>query len=564
VATLETQQRLSARTSSAPRTKEAKETSKILQVPRDGLAGLTENWRYDIVSGFILFLIALPLSLGIAMASGLPPMAGLIGAIVGGLLVSQTNGSFVTINGPAAGLIVVILGTVDRLGGGTTGYHCALAAIVVSGIVLAVLGLLKCGKLGDMFPSSVVHGMLAAIGLIIIIKQLPVLLGVAAPAKEPFELVAKIPFMLSHVNPQIALIGAISLVVLIGHNMLKGGFLKKIPAPIVVVSIAMAMGTYLHLDQAHDYLFNQVSYHINPAKMLVVLPSNLASAIVFPDWSKIASGAFWFSVLSITLVQGIESLLSCAAVDRLDVYKRKANLSKDVSAVGFGSAVSGALGGLPMIAEIVRSTANVMAGARTRYSNFFHGTFILVFLIFGASLIDRIPLTALAALLIVTGYRLSSPAVWKKTHEIGAEQTILFAVTVITTLATDLLVGVGTGIATKFLLHLINGAPIKDLFRAKVEVKNLNDSSYYVTVNSVAIFSNYLSIKRKLLAVPSGKTVIVDMKAAKLIDHTVMDRLHEFQHEYDAAGGRMSIIGLDAHKPSSSHPMASRKLVKVA
>jgi MFS superfamily sulfate permease-like transporter len=529
-------------------------------MPLDRLPGLKENWRSDIVSGFILFLIALPLSLGIAMASGVPPMAGLIAAIVGGMLVSQINGSYVTINGPAAGLIVVILGSVDRLGGGLTGYHCALAAILVSGLALTISGFLRCGKLGDLAPSSVVHGMLAAIGLIIMIKQIPVLLGVPAPAKEPFQLLAKLPEMLAHLNPEITLIGVVSLVVLVGHNMLKGGLAKKIPAPILVVAIALAMGMWFHLDQAHDYSFNAIIYHIKPEKMLVVLPQNLSSAIVMPDFSKALTGAFWFSVLSITLVQGIESLLSCAAVDKLDPYQRKSNLSKDVSGVGMGTMVSGFLGGLPMIAEIVRSTANVMNGAKTRWSNFFHGMFILAFLVVGANLIDRIPLTALAALLMVVGYKLCAPAVWKKTHEVGVEQTLLFTVTVITTVATDLLIGVATGIACKFVLHLINGAPITNLFKADVQVEQKDAQTYYVTVKPVAVFSNYLSIKGKLQALPPRAIVTLDLEGVKLIDHTVMDHLHEVQHDYNNGGGRFEIVGLERLTPASKHPMSARKL----
>ena len=179
----------------------------ITVLPADRLAGLKQNWKTDIVSGFILFLIALPLSLGIAMASGMPPMAGIIGAMIGGLFVSQISGSYVTINGPAAGLIVVILTSVDRLGGGSQGYHATLAAIVISGVLLFVMGLFKAGELGKFFPASVVHGMLASIGIVIMLKQFPVMLGVAPPAKEPIELLLKLPFTISHANPEIAAIG---------------------------------------------------------------------------------------------------------------------------------------------------------------------------------------------------------------------------------------------------------------------------------------------------------------------------------------------------------------------
>ena len=192
-----------------------------LNPPKDRLAGLKENWKNDMTSGFIVFLIALPLSLGIAMASGAPPLAGIIAAIIGGIVVSQLSGSHVTINGPAAGLIVVILGAVDRLGGGAQGFHCTLAAIVVAGVILTLLGLVKAGELGYFFPSSVIHGMLAAIGLIIMLKQFPIMLGAVAPAKEPLMLALKTPETVMGLNPEIALIGLISLIVLIVHASIK-------------------------------------------------------------------------------------------------------------------------------------------------------------------------------------------------------------------------------------------------------------------------------------------------------------------------------------------------------
>jgi MFS superfamily sulfate permease-like transporter len=551
--------RLSNLPGRAPRKTTSCAATADTQPPKDRLEGLKENWKSDMVSGFILFLIALPLSLGIARASGAPPVAGLIAAVIGGMFVSQVSGSYVTINGPAAGLIVVILGSVERLGGGDAGYHYALAAIVISGIILAIAGMLKAGELGEFAPSSVVHGMLAAIGLIIIAKETPDLLGTKALAKEPLQLIFKIPEMIQHLNPEIALIGFASLALLIAHSMIKHPAVRKIPAPIVCVVLALVIGHAFNLGTAHDYVFNGETYHIDPAKALVVLPSNIATAITFPDFGKIATGAFWFSVLSITLVQGIETLLSCAAVDQLDIYKRKSALSKDVAAVGLGTTISGAIGGIPMIAEIVRSTANVIAGARTRWSNFFHGTFILLFVITCSQLINQIPVAALAALLIITGYRLAAPVVFKKTYEMGAEQLLLFCVTIVATLAVDLLTGVAAGIATKFALHIFRGAPLTSLFSARVKIEQDGDL-YVAAISPVAIFSNYLSIKSQLKKVPPGKKLVIDLSQAKLVDHTVMDRFHHFVSDYKRGGGRAEVVGLERHTASARHPLASRRL----
>lgn len=546
-------------------TEELTHTAADVAVPLDKIAGLKQNWRSDMTSGFILFLIALPLSLGIAMASGAPPMAGIITAIVGGIVVSQISGSHVTINGPAAGLIVVILASVERLGGGSAGYHAALAAIVISGVILFILGLCKAGTLGKMFPATVVHGMLSAIGLTIILKQLPFVLGVAPPAKEPLQLFVKIPEMLMHLNPQVAVIGFVSLAILIVHNLIRNKTIRRIPAPIVVVCVAIALAGAFGFDHEHSYQMFGQTYSLNPAKLLVQIPCNATETFCQPDWSHISTWAFWLSVISITLIQGLETLLSCAAVDRLDPYHRKSDLSKDMSAVGIGSAIAGLLGGLPMIAEIVRSTANIANGAQTRWSNFFHGAFMLLFVIVAVSMINHIPLAALAALLVFTGYRLASPKVFKETHAIGMEQTFLFALTIFVTLATDLLIGVGAGICAKLLLHILHGAPINRLLKADITVNELPDGKgVVVTIRGAAIFSNYLSIKRMLDHLPHERDVRVDLRETVLVDHSVMMHLCEYGHDYAKSGGSFVLVGLDNHSAASHHALSARRRVQTS
>lgn len=532
--------------------------------PKDRLAGLKENWKTDIVSGFILALIALPLSLAIAMASGAPPMAGLFAAIIGGIIVSQLSGSHVTINGPAAGLIVVIVGVVDNLGGGSTGYHCALAAITISGLALFVLGMCRAGVLGYMVPATVVHGMLAAIGFIIIAKEIPVFLGTVSKFKEPLLIYSNIPALMQNLNPEITMIGLAGMCILIAYNLLKFPLLKKIPAPLVVVTVGIVLGQVFNLQHSHHYLLNGHDYAIDAKKALVILPPSVLDAVAFPDWSKIGTQAFWYSTITIILIQGVETLLSCAAVDKLDPFKRSSDLSRDVAAVGVGTVCSGLIGGIPMITEIVRSTANVANGARTRWSNFFHGSFILIFVLLGAALIDMIPQAALASLLIMVGYRLASPKEFKHTFEIGLDQLFFYCVTIVAVLATDLLVGVGVGICAKALLHFINGAPLgPNLFLAKASSEE-NGDVFTVKVEGVSIFCNFLSLRTKLNKVPKGKKLIVDLSQTRLIDHSTMDHLTQYKREYEKAGGKMELAGLSNHKPCSSHPLASRKLSRQA
>jgi MFS superfamily sulfate permease-like transporter len=537
------------------------------RLPKTGLAGLLENWRADALSGFLVFLIALPLCLGISMASGFPPQAGIITAIVGGLFVSRINGSFVTIAGPAAGLIVVILDSVQALGGGDAkaGYHYTLAAIVCASVIQTLMGVMKAGKMSAFFPSSAVHGMLAAIGIIIMAKQVHVMLGVKPDAQTLFETIGAIPASLRDMNPEVAIIGGLGLLILIAWSLVKNRRLKMIPAPLVVVIVGMALAQYFDLDDEHIYLFlpdypflPHHEYTIGP-KFLVSIPQNFLSGFAFPDFSLIGSSMFWQQVFAICLVGSLESLLSAAAVDKLDPYKRTSDLNRDVAAVGFGNIICGLIGGLPMIAEIVRSSANVNNGARTGWANFFHGLFLLIFVALFPRVIHEIPLASLAALLVFTGYRLASPLEFKKTLAIGWDQLAVFVITIVGVLATDLLIGVAIGIAAELLFHVWRSVNWAQVFKLRRDVVETEPGVYHVRIGGAAFFANYLALKGDLAKLPRGKTVICDLAESWCVDHTVMENLHDFCEDYEATGGRAEIRGLDHHVATSKHPLAPRK-----
>lgn len=529
--------------------------------------GLTAYWKSDLISGFLVFLIALPLCLGIAMASAFPPMAGIITAVVGGVLVSRISGSHVTINGPAAGLIVVILGAVQSLGEGNAlaGYRYTLAAIFVASIVQIVLGCLKAGKLSAYFPSSVVHGMLAAIGIIIMAKQIHILLGVKPASKEILETIGEIPHSILEMNPEIACIGFLGLGVMIAWALVQHRYLKMIPAPLIVVGMGMALERYFDLDHEHVYMFlphqeflPHHEYTIGP-KFLVSLPANIIDSFSFPDFGKLATIPFWGAVLSISLVGSLESLLSATAVDKLDPFKRYSNLNRDLTAVGIGNLVASSVGGLPMIAEIVRSSANINNGACTGWSNFFHGMFLCLFVVFFPQLIHEIPLASLAALLVYTGFRLASPKEFAKTMSIGKEQLALFCITIVGVLATDLLIGVLMGIFSKIIIHLVRGVELRDLVKMNFEIKEVASDSYRISINGAAIFSNFIGLKSRLSDIPFGKKVVFDLSNANFIDHTVMEFVDHYCHDYIDRGGQCAIHGLENHEPFSPHPLAARK-----
>ena len=524
---------------------------------------LSSTWKSDIGSGFLVFLIALPLCLGISMASGFPPTAGILTAVIGGLLVSFMGSARLTIKGPAAGLIVIALGAVSELGAGNNivGYKRALAVGVVAGVIQIVFALLKAGKVGDLMPSSVVHGMLAAIGVIIISKQTHVALGVTPTGKEPLHLLAEIPHSILNLNPEVCVIGLISLLILFGLPMLKANWIKQIPGPMVVLLVAVPLGLFFDLEHEHNYFLSNHLYHIGPG-FLIRLPGSLASTIAFPDFSAVFSAASIKYIIMFALVGSIESLLSVSAVDSLDPERRTSDMNKDLLATGIGNTIAAALGGLPMISEIVRSKANIDNGAKTHLSNFFHGLFLLASLALIPGLLQKIPLAALAGMLIYTGFRLASPKEFVHVYKIGAEQLFLFVSTMLITLATDLLIGVGVGLIFKMALHLKNGARLSTMFKAVVrEERNGDELTLYV--HEAAIFTNYLGLKTRLLAVDeSVKTVVLNFENAWVIDHTVLEKLHGIERSW--SDRKLILVGLDDHESLSTHQLAVRRKARPA
>ncbi|MBL8176606.1 MAG: SulP family inorganic anion transporter [Bryobacterales bacterium] len=514
----------------------------------------SSTWKSDLYSGFLVFLIALPLCLGISMASGFPPISGILTAIVGGMVVSLLGSARLTIKGPAAGLIVIAIGAVTELG-----YKRALAVVVVAGVIQIVLALTKAGVLGDLMPSAVVHGMLAAIGVIIISKQAHTVLGVTPEGKEPLHLLAEIPHSVANVNPEVFLIGALALLILFTLPLIRISWVRQIPAPMLVLAAAVPMGVYFDLSHTHLYRFSSHTYEVGP-NFLIRLPGSLLSALSFPDFSAVLSAASIKYIVMFALVGTIESLLSVIAVDSLDPERRVSDLNRDLLATGVGNTVAGLIGGLPMISEIVRSKANIDNGAKSHWANFFHGTFLLLSIVLIPGLLQQIPMAALAAMLIYTGTRLASPKEFMHVYKIGPEQLLLFVVTMMVTLATDLLVGVGAGLVLKVILHMKNGVPFRSLFRSVVS-ETQEEDRLILKVQDAAIFTNYLGLKRRLANVPPRtQTVILDFEDTWVVDHTVLAKLEKLSRDWTQ--GRLVLTGLDGHAPASAHDLASRRKLR--
>jgi MFS superfamily sulfate permease-like transporter len=529
------------------------------EIPKDGLEGLKENWKADALSGFLVFLIALPLSLGIAKASGFASSMGVLTAMVGGLVVSALMGGRLTIKGPAAGLITVCAGAVADLTGlnlpGVTGVQLACGAIVVMSVIQIVFGFLKFGSFSDFFPHSVVHGMLAAIGILIFAKQFPILLGVPGDLIKgsPIELYEKIPFFIQNATPQIALIGILSLIIIFGLPAI-GGFFKKIPAPMVVLIVMIPFAMFLDFKTAYPKALVSIGNFWQSWK-----DGDSISIFKNVSFDAIGTGVFWKYVIMFLFVNSLESLLTVKAIDGLDPWRRKSDYNKDLRGLALGNGVSGLLGGLPMISEVARSSANVVNGARTRWANFFHGVFLLVAMLLLIPVIEMIPTAALAAMLISVAYRLASPKEFIGTYKIGPEQLVIFLVTIIVTVAEDLLMGVAAGIVVKFIFHIINGAPLSSLFKAQYTIEE-TDKSYLVNVKGAATFSNFLGHKKAWATLKPGKDVTFNFEEAKLVDHSFMDQLHHFEEDRHHQGGHVTLTGLEKFNALSSHPLAARKI----
>lgn len=520
----------------------------------------TGRLKNDLASGFFVFLIALPLCLGIAMASGFPPVGGVLTAIIGGLVSTFIGSSTLTIKGPAAGLIVIAIGAVTELGAGDPmlGYRRALAVGVVAALIQLLFVFFRAASLGVAMSPSVVHGMLAAIGVIIISKQAHTMLGVSPESKGPLQLLAEVPHSFVAANPEIAFIGVMSLVILFLWPLIDKPWAKKLPAPMVVLLTAVPMGFLFDLDHTHTYTMGGHNFHIGP-EYLVQLPGNLLDAVTFPDFSVVFSAISLKYILMFALVGTIESTLSVLAVDAMDPEKRASDLNKDLLAVSLGNLLCAFLGGLPMISEIVRSKANIDAEAKSAWSNFFHGLFLLLFVALAPGLLHRIPLAALAAMLVYTGTRLASPTELRHAKELGRDQLTFFTVTLITTLATDLLVGVTVGLIVKLCFHAARGVGLKSIVKPQVSHSQVG-TEMKITIQGAAIFTTVLKVKKLCSELPESITrVTVELNKAALVDHTFIKNLKNMAQEWPVA--ELEIVGLDEMNSASDHPLSSRRRV---
>lgn len=548
----------------------------------------------NLKAGFMVSLVALPLCLGIASASECPPIAGVYTAIAGGLIATLLSNSQLTIKGPAAGLIVIVMGCVmqfhdQAVAAGLENpkfeaYRMMLAVCVVAGVIQIAFGLLKGGILSDFFPSSAVHGLLASIGVIIMAKQLPVALGIPSAllrdahnhSLEPLALLLKMPLLIPHSNPLIAVIGLTGLAIMFGVPALYPKIAKTVPTQLLVLLVAVPLSIFvlrMPAPGAEDYKYSLFGneYTLSTKSHLVNVPLNVPAEVgsraldiaglkFFPNFSALRSPVAWKWVLLFAVIGSLESLLSTKAVDILDPQKRRTNLNADLTAVGAANLLVAFFGGIPMISEIVRSRANIDNGAQTKYANMFHSLFLLASVALIPALLNRIPLAALAAMLIFTGSRLAHLREFMHVLHVGREQLIVFVSTIVGVLATDLLVGIFIGISVKLVIHFMNGMPLRSIFFPFLTVEQLDPHTYLIKAGKSAVFSNWLLMRRQIRSygILDNKNIVIDFSDAQLVDHSVMENLHGLQTEFAANGLELRIIGLESHVALSAHPESTR------
>jgi SulP family sulfate permease len=484
---------------------------------------LPKNLKKDLPSSLVVFLVALPLCLGIALASGAPLFAGVLTGIIGGIVVGSLSGSQLSVAGPAAGLTVIVLNAITSLGT----YETFLLALVLAGVFQMLLGILKAGTIGNYFPSAVIEGMLAAIGIILIMKQFPHAVGYDADFEgdEGFKQAdshnsfSGILGAFSKINLGAVIISGVSLLLMIYWPKFKK--LAGVPAPLLVVLAGIGLSA----------AFNGTSFGLLDKQFVRIPVVNSSSEFMAlfksADFSAIGNKQVWITAFTIAVVASLETLLSLEACDKIDPIKRISPTNRELVAQGIGNITSGLLGGLPMTAVIVRSSANVNAGARTKMSTIVHGLLLLIALLCIPALINHIPLSCLAAILLITGYKLTRIALFKHMWHLGLSQFIPFVITIIAVVLTDLLIGVGIGMLVGIFYILRTN--LRNPYFYQI-THNGDKKVIRIRLAEEVSFLNKAAIQVTLTSLPAGADVIIDASNSRYIDPDVLEIIHNYKH----------------------------------
>jgi MFS superfamily sulfate permease-like transporter len=484
--------------------------------------------KNDLPASVVVFFVALPLCLGIALASGAPLFSGLIAGIIGGIVVGGLSGSKIGVSGPAAGLAAIVLTAIGTLGG----YENFLVAVVLGGIIQLIFGFLKAGIIGYYFPSSVIKGMLTGIGIIIILKQIPHFFGYNASPEGDFSFFqadgqntfSGILKTTENISLGATIVGFIGLGILIlWSNVLskKGKLFQIIQGPLVAVVIGIV----------YYFVTNDSSkYGISASNMVSVpVPDSFNSFLgqfSFPNFNALANPQVWVTGFTIALVASLETLLCVEATDKLDPHKNVTPTNKELLAQGTGNIISGLIGGLPITQVIVRSSANIQSGGRTKLVAIIHGLLLLISVILIPTLLNKIPLSVLAAILLVVGYKLAKPAVFKEMVQLGWKQWIPFTVTVVGIIFTDLLIGIGLGLVVGVVVILIKS--FQNSHFLHIEDKSNGKHRIKMTLAEEVTFFNKGAILKELDSLPRDTFLEIDVRKTRFLDYDIIEILQDF------------------------------------
>jgi MFS superfamily sulfate permease-like transporter len=481
--------------------------------------------KHDLPAGLTVFLVALPLCLGIALASGAPIYSGLLSGIVGGLIVSILSGSQLSVSGPAAGLTTVVAAAIVSLGD----FRIFMCAVLVAGLFQLVLGLLRFGAIAYYFPSSVIKGMLAAIGIILISKQIPLAIGYDKPSFwtsgfvqlfSSENIFGNFHQLNDHITRAAVLITAISVFILILSKLKFAKTMRLFPAPLLVVIAGIAVNWIL-------IRFSPV-LSLRPTQ-LVSIPSSVFSSINFPDFNEIFKNAgIWKYGIVIGLLATLETLLCVEAIDKLDKRNRITPVNRELIAQGIGNMTCGLVGGIPITAVVVRGSANVDAGGRTKLSAFTHGIFLLLSVLIIPFILNLIPYASLASILLLTGYNLTKPKLYKDMWKLGMRQFLPFIITIIVILSTDLLIGVAIGLLISIYFIIQNNFHAE--YKITKTIQHITEV-YYIKLNSNVTFLNKVKLRKALDQIPEYSVLTIDGSEANFIDYDILEIISEYENK---------------------------------
>jgi MFS superfamily sulfate permease-like transporter len=521
--------------------------------------GIFTSIRNDFPASIVVFFVAVPLCLGIALASGAPLFSGIIAGIVGGIVVGAISNSQLGVSGPAAGLTVIVLTAIHQLGS----FEVFLTAVVLAGLLQIILGVVKAGVIGYYFPSSVIKGMLTAIGIIIILKQIPHAFGYDADYEGDMSFsqadgentFTELVHMLDAITPGALVVSLLSLVIIVlwdGQVVKRYRSLKLIQGPFVAVLAGIG---YQFITSA---FFPQWALS---AQHLVNVPvaenfTGFLNQFTLPDFSAVFRQDVWIIAFTLAIVASLESLLSVEATDNLDPYKRTTNTNRELLAQGSGNILSGLIGGLPVTQVILRSSANIQSGGRTKLSTIMHGVLLLLCVLFIPHILNMVPLAALAGVLLIVGYKLANPSVFKQMARLGWEQFLPFMATIMGVVFTDLLKGIGIGMGVAIIIILRNS--YKHSHFLHHAESDLGRDKVKLTLAEEVVFLNKGRIKKDLADVPPGSKVTIDMSKSVSVDYDVMEIINDFTRQAEAKNIDVKLIQRNRGSLSKSNEQPKR------